>query len=154
MIWNPGQLPPDWTVKNLLGKHSSQPYNPEVANAFFRAGMIESWGRGIERIMAACKAGNVPEPELRYEHTGLWTVFYYTPKQPEVEEVVGGVTQETTQEKILVLLKSQPKMTRKALAEKIGMSPDGIKYHLEKMRAAGIIRHVGSTKAGHWEVLK
>lgn len=32
-------------------KHSSQPYNPDVANAFFRAGMIETWGRGIERIM-------------------------------------------------------------------------------------------------------
>jgi hypothetical protein len=24
---------------------SSQPHNPEVANAFFRAGEIEAWGR-------------------------------------------------------------------------------------------------------------
>ena len=75
MLWNPGQLPPEWTVERLTEKHSSQPYNPDIANAFFRAGMIESWGRGIERIMDACKAAGVPAPELRYEHTGLWVIF-------------------------------------------------------------------------------
>lgn len=26
MLWNPGQLPADWTVERLTGKHSSQPY--------------------------------------------------------------------------------------------------------------------------------
>jgi ATP-dependent DNA helicase RecG len=51
MIWNPGQLPLNWTVERLLAKHASQPFNPDVANAFFRAGYIESWGRGIERIL-------------------------------------------------------------------------------------------------------
>lgn len=154
MIWNPGQLPPDWTVKNLLGKHSSLPYNPEVANAFFRAGMIESWGRGIERIMAACKADGVQEPELRYEHTGLWTVFHFADVQVEAEKDAGGTTQETTQEKILALLGKQPSITRRELSEKIGISHDGIKYHLNKLKMAGLIKHVGPTKAGQWEVLK
>jgi len=34
MIWNPGQLPPDGTLDKLIGKHSSLPINPGVANAF------------------------------------------------------------------------------------------------------------------------
>jgi len=51
-------------------------------------------------------------------------------------------------------LKVQPQTTRKELAEQIGITPDGIKYHLSKLRTAGKIRHVGSTKAGHWEVLE
>jgi len=51
MIWNPGQLPSDWNVETLLRKHSSEPFNPDIANAFFRAGKIEAWGRGIERIL-------------------------------------------------------------------------------------------------------
>jgi ATP-dependent DNA helicase RecG len=54
MLWNPGHLPSGWTAARLLEKHSSEPYNPDVANAFFRAGMIEAWGRGIEKILAAC----------------------------------------------------------------------------------------------------
>ena len=43
VLWNSGQLPQDWTLERLLGKHPSVPCNPLVANAFFRAGYIESW---------------------------------------------------------------------------------------------------------------
>lgn len=53
VLWNPGQLPPGWTLERLLGKHPSSPPNPFLANAFFRAGYIESWGRGIEKIRRA-----------------------------------------------------------------------------------------------------
>lgn len=38
VLWNPGQLPPDWTLARLLGKHPSSPYNPLLANAFFLSG--------------------------------------------------------------------------------------------------------------------
>ena len=43
----------------------SEPHNPRIAHAFFRAGLIEAWGRGIHQIRERCmKAGN-PTP--------LWT---------------------------------------------------------------------------------
>lgn len=45
MIWNPGELPDNWTLDTLLNKHSSRPFNPDIANAFFRSGLIEAWGR-------------------------------------------------------------------------------------------------------------
>ena len=37
-IWNPGHLPEGWTIAKLLRAHSSQPFNPGIAGAFFRAG--------------------------------------------------------------------------------------------------------------------
>ena len=40
------------------------------------------------------------------------------------------------------------------MAARIGISSDGIKYQLEKMKSARIMRHVGPTKAGYWEILK
>lgn len=43
---------------------------------------------------------------------------------------------------------------RRELAKQLGLSPDGVKYHLDKLRVAGVIRHVGPTKIGYWEVLK
>ena len=73
LIWNPGELPHHWTVAKLRGKHPSQPFNPDVANVFFRAGMIEAWGRGIERIVEACRAAQVPSPKLRYQPCLLYT---------------------------------------------------------------------------------
>jgi ATP-dependent DNA helicase RecG len=96
MLWNPGELPDTWTVERLRRKHSSQPFNPDIANAFFRAGMIESWGRGIERIFEACRGNGSPLPEFRSEQSGLWADFGYarpmapvkTPVQAPVETPV------------------------------------------------------------------
>ena len=64
-----------------------------------------------------------------------------------------GATQETTRERILALLREDPRLTRRGLAARIGITPDGIKYHLAKLRKAGRIRHVGATKKGRWEVI-
>jgi hypothetical protein len=61
-IWNPAVLPDGWAVEDLLREHASFPYNPNIANAFFRAGEIEAWGRGIQRIFQACREANTPEP--------------------------------------------------------------------------------------------
>ena len=52
-IINGGVLPEGWTVETLLSSHRSMPYNPDIANTFFRAGEIEAWGRGIERSVQA-----------------------------------------------------------------------------------------------------
>ena len=39
---NVGVLPETWTLHNLLGKHESRPYNPNLATVLYYAGCIES----------------------------------------------------------------------------------------------------------------
>ncbi|NLY15919.1 MAG: hypothetical protein GXZ05_05995 [Gammaproteobacteria bacterium] len=62
-----------------MGKHESIPYNPEIAKCFFLAGLIEAWGRGIERIIEACKQDDYPTPEWKVEPNGVWVVFDFEP---------------------------------------------------------------------------
>ncbi|WP_405570210.1 ATP-binding protein [Winogradskyella sp. Asnod2-B02-A] len=62
IFWNEGQLPENWTVDRLTEKHPSKPFNPDIANTLFRAGYIESWGRGTIKIINACKAHNIAPP--------------------------------------------------------------------------------------------
>lgn len=62
IFWNEGQLPENWTVEKLTQKHPSKPHNPDIANAFFRAGYIESWGRGTIKMINACKAHKIAPP--------------------------------------------------------------------------------------------
>lgn len=62
IFWNEGQLPENWTVEKLTQKHPSKPHNPDIANTFFRAGYIESWGRGSIKIINACKAHKIVPP--------------------------------------------------------------------------------------------
>ena len=72
----------------------------------------------------------------------------------ETAQETQGTAQETTQDRVLALLRVKPAITRRELADRIGLSDSGIKYQLAKMKAAGMIRHIGPTKAGYWEVLK
>ena len=76
-LWNPGTLPADWTLDKLMGTHASAPHNPRVANAFFRAGLIEAWGRGIGDIVRACRAAGTVEPRWELEPGGLRLEFVF-----------------------------------------------------------------------------
>ncbi len=75
IIWNEGQLPDDWTVANLSVKHPSKPFNPDIANAFFRSGYIESWGRGTISMIKECQKNNLPKPEFKYDMSGFFVTF-------------------------------------------------------------------------------
>ncbi|MYK89111.1 MAG: DUF4062 domain-containing protein [Acidobacteria bacterium] len=70
------------------------------------------------------------------------------------QEGSGKADSMPTRDRILSLLRSDPTLTRAALASRIGITPEGVKYHLDKLRKAGRIRHVGPTKKGRWEILE
>lgn len=113
-IWNPGELPEDWSAETLLGQHASKPFNPDIANAFFWAGEIESWGRGIQRILGACRREGVPEPNLWVDPGGLWVEFKFSDAYlRSLGHVSDRITQETgrktSTEKIFFYCKRIPK---------------------------------------------
>ena len=70
------------------------------------------------------------------------------------QETTQEKNQETTREKIIRLMSKNPEITQKILATEIGITIDGIKYHLKKLREDGVVRHIGSTKSGRWEVIE
>lgn len=54
-ITNSCMLPGKWTENDFVTQKKSKPYNPGIANVFYRAGYIEAWGRGISKIYSSCK---------------------------------------------------------------------------------------------------
>ena len=112
-MWNPAVLPEGWTMDTLLGAHASSPYNPALANAFFRAGELEAWGRGVERIFAACRAAGVPEPVLRYEPNDMCLEFMFDAAYLKVlragQKQTPQVTEQVTEqvERLIAALNNQ-----------------------------------------------
>lgn len=49
-----------------------------VAHASFRAGEIEAWGRGIERILGACHDAGAPDPQLEFDARDVWVTFPFS----------------------------------------------------------------------------
>ena len=160
------------SLKKLLGEHASLPFNPLLANAFFRAGEIEAWGRGIHRIFQACREAATPAPQIRYETNELWLEFAFSPdylsavgggagQKPERGEKWGdkwgdkwGEKALTTRLRIARAMRRSPRITTAGLAVELGMSStSGIEKHLRAMREGGCIRRVGAAKGGYWEVI-
>ena len=74
-LWNDGNLPENYTVETLLHKHTSKPRNLNIANAFYKAGFIESWGRGIGIIQAGFKNAGLSAPKLEATMGGVLIVM-------------------------------------------------------------------------------
>ena len=72
---------------------------------------------------------------------------------PNKSEGLPNKSGETTQERILVAIQAKPEVTQKELAQTIGITLDGIKYHIKNMTKLGIIKHEGSTKSGKWIII-
>lgn len=126
---------------------------------------IESWGRGIQRIFEACRAGGAPEPEISLSGHDLWTEFPYSPEYLEaigegsetrlgekVGEKVGEKLSENRQ-KILESIQLNPKVSQKKLAETLGIATKNIETNITYLKKHGYLKRVGPAKGGHWELL-
>ncbi len=150
IVYNDGRLPETWTVDHLLRKHRSRPYNPKIAYAFYRAGYIETWGRGIERITDACKDAGKREPLFEVS-PGEISVTFFT--DVNIGENIGDrIGENKTQSKILRLMRFNPTISAKAIAAEIGIAPRNVEAHIRSMKKAGSIERVGAAKGGRWIV--
>ncbi len=72
------------------------------------------------------------------------------------EKTTMKTTTKTTmkQEEIIKIIAENPHISAKEMAEKLNLTIDDVRYHLTKMRKAGLIRYEGSTKLGQWIIMK
>lgn len=163
MIWNPGQLPDNWTLGKLMGKHNSCPFNPDIANTFFRAGLTESLGRGIERIIEACRQDDHPLPQWEIEPGGLWVTFRYAEAHmhgvSEQGESVAGANESVSvgvnvgvKELLEFITANQPINASAIAARYPQVTQRTIERWLKKLHEQGEIEFQGTPKPGGYFV--
>lgn len=54
--------------------------------------------------------------------------------------------------KIIELIRENPNITRNELANKLDITPDGIKYNLRKLVNNSIIERIGPNNGGYWKI--
>lgn len=152
MIWNYGQLPMDWTIKNLMQKHSSIPYNPDISNAFFRAGYIEAWGRGTIKIIEQCKEHGLPNPEFKNTGKDFWVIFR---KDIYHKEYLKKLKLNERQIKAVLFVKEKGKISNKEYQEICEVSKGTATKELrELIEKFNILERKGNVGAGTFYVIK
>ena len=152
MIWNYGQLPMDWTIKNLMQKHSSIPFNPDISNAFFRAGYIEAWGRGTIKIIEQCKEHGLPKPEFKNTGKDIWVIFR---KDIYHKEYLKKLELSERQIKAVLFVKEKGKISNKEYQEICEVSKGTATKELrELIEKFNILERKGNVGAGTFYVIK
>ena len=62
-------------------------------------------------------------------------------------------TVEKTVEKILNLIKENPKVTQMELSAKTGLTRRGIEWNLKQLKQVGKLKRIGPDKGGSWEIV-
>jgi len=150
MIWNEGHLPENWTVSNLLKSHSSRLYNPDIANAFFRSGYVESWGRGISKMTEQCLAEGLPEPSYLVEGSDFWVVFKKDIYNTEYLESLGL---NSRQVKAVLFTKNKGKITNSDYQELAGVSRETSTRDIKELIDKKLFKSSGIKGAGAYYTL-
>ena len=74
-------------------------------------------------------------------------------EKTRVENEKTRVENEKTRVKILNLMRENPYITSDEIAKALSITKKGVEWQLKKLRDENTIRHVGSTKGGHWEIV-
>ena len=156
-FFNPSGLYGNITEKDLkTDSYSASTRNKQIAEAFYLTNDIEKYGSGFIRIRKAITEYPTMNFAFRNMAYGCFAEFGYTEQKIRSKMATDQTTQETTQEtalRILTLIKLNPKISRKKMARELrNISEDGVKYQLGKLRKEGVIKRIGSTKGGHWEI--
>jgi ATP-dependent DNA helicase RecG len=145
MIWNEGQLPSNWTKENFMETHFSRPHNPSIANAFFRCGYVESWGRGIGKMTEFCLAAGLPKPQFKPNTSEFLVVFakdIYN--QSELEKLgLNG-----RQIKAVLYVKEKGRITNKEYQEINEVSDRTASREISEIVKTNILEQAGSFGAG------
>lgn len=160
-LWNDGKLPEALTAETLKEKHASYPRNNLIASVFYKAGLIEAWGRGIHKVCEAFRVAGLEEPAFAEFQGGILVNIPRRKNEPAndtVNDTVNGIVTDTVnlsadEAAIISHLTENPYATYAQLAAKLSKSRMTVIRMVNKLREAKLLARHGADKNGYWEIL-
>ena len=151
-IWNPGGLPFDLTIQDLLDpSHSSRPRNKLIAQVFYDMGIIERYGSGIQRIIDACTKAGLSMPIFEEKFGGFMITFR---KDIFTESYLKELGLNERQIKAVMYVKSTGKITNNEYQKLNKVSKRTATRDFQVLLKMGIIIQSGVTGKGTEYTLK
>lgn len=158
-FFNPGALPK--RIEMILEEEFSMPRNPVITKTFRFVKLAENIGSGFAKMIGGWQVHYKNAPIIRGDLDYYVISFPLDLKKPvfaKDESKEPGTTQKLPSNypekarEILEAIRKNPFSTRLELAKTVGLSQDGVRYNLKRLKTDGAIKRVGPDKGGHWEV--
>lgn len=151
-ITSPGMLYGGLIMEQAISGRSKI-RNVCIAEVFSRMGIIEQWGTGFQRMIRGCKEYGVREPEFIDMGDAFRVNFYRSNIETGIETSIESIKTSTESRMTgIENIETGTEITQDKIAEILGMSKNGIRYVMNKLKSRGILVRVGATKKGRWPI--
>lgn len=152
-IWffNPGGLFGGMTIEKLKLPHPSATRNPLIADIFFRAGIVEVQGSGMNRMLTSLEEAGLPEPNFKEEFDGFSVYMFkgYT------EEIFKEMGLNERQIKAMSYVSERGSISIKEYLELVPEKSRGtLKRDLSDLVDRELVKPVGAQKTRKYELIK
>ena len=118
-----------------------------IARFFKEIGRVDELGSGVRNTYKYCKL-YTPGTKPRFVEGDVFTAV--VPLEAETTQK----TTQKTEDRILAILKQEPELGRKQIADRLGdITENGVKYQLDKLKREKKIERIGPDRGGYWSVL-
>lgn len=149
-VWNDGGLPDGITEEDLKRVHRSKPRNPLIADTCFKAGYIDSWGRGTIRIIEACKQAGLADPVLKEEQGGFLSSIF---KDRFTLEQLRKIGLDERQIKAVEYVKKNGSITNSEYKKLCNVSGRTALRHLGELSTKSVLQKKGKKKGTYYEMI-
>lgn len=126
---------------------SSMPGNRELMRVFKDVGLVEQPGSGMSRILRF-----YDRSIFKISDHFIKVIFPFS-SLCERKNIAGG-DENGDENLVLHLIKQYPEIMQDKMAEIMGISKNGIRYAMNRLKNRGILVRVGATKKGKWSIKK
>jgi ATP-dependent DNA helicase RecG len=150
-IGSAGELPFGLTPEALTRPHESRPWNPLIAQAFYRRGIIEIWGRGTLKMAELTRQAGLAPPEFECR-TGE-VIVRFRPSRYAAPTRVGHDLSPLQRELLEVVAAIGPaslKQLRSGLAADVPERT--VQDNLQMLRLLGMVEPRGMGRGARWSL--
>lgn len=148
-IMNPGGLPEELTVEDLVREHLSVPVNPFLARPFYLAGYINQLGYGTQNVVKWCQEAGLPDPKFDPEgnrfRVTIWRNWF-------TDDRMKKMSLNERQVKAIQFVKSNLRISNIEYQRLTGASRATAKRDLNEMVTLGLLNLDGAGRSTHYRL--
>lgn len=155
-IYNPGAFPMNLTPKSFVEKRRrSLPRNKVILEMLYKCKNVEMFGSGFKKVYELCENAHV---KVDYDLDTYGFTFIFLRNNLDNASPASIKKEDDwmnpLEHSIISFIKENPTTSTKDLSKKLNCTTRTIQRSIASLKEKGVIKRIGSTQRGYWEIIR